>query len=124
MSALRVGKNRSRRLAALCLAALLLALAGCAHAPPAVTVQVTMRRYRIEPSEIHLKLGQPVRFVVSSADVQHGFYVPELGIREPLRPGKPAIFDFTPDRKGVFEMKCGILCGPGHDQMKGQIVVE
>jgi heme/copper-type cytochrome/quinol oxidase subunit 2 len=117
------GKSR-RGLAALCLAGALLALAGCAHQPPAVTVRVTMRRYRIEPDEIRLKLGQRVRFEVSSADVQHGFDVPELGIHEPLRPGKPAVFDFTPDRKGVFEMKCGILCGPGHEQMKGKIIVE
>lgn len=118
-----------RTLAALSLTALLAAVSlvalGCTrHAAPAVTIQVKMRKYAIEPKEIHLKLGQPVRFVVSSADVQHGFSVPGLDIREAVAPGKPADFDFTPDKKGVFEMKCGIICGPGHDQMTGRIVVE
>lgn len=83
-----------------------------------------MRKYAIEPNEIHLKVGQPVRFVVTSGDVQHGFSVPDLGIREPVPAGQSAVFDFTPDRKGVFEMKCGIICGPGHEQMTGRIVVE
>lgn len=123
MSASREAANGVRRWLAGALAGLLL-LAGCSQPAPATTVRVTMRKFKIEPSEIHLKVGERVRFEVSSADVQHGFSVPELGIREPLRPGKPAVFDFTPDRKGVFEMKCGILCGPGHDDMKGKIVVE
>ncbi len=103
----------------------LLVAAGCHRPNPnAAIVRVTMRRYAIEPNVIRLKVNQPVRFEVFSADVQHGFYVPALNIRESVQPGKPAIFEFTPDRAGVYEMKCSILCGPGHDSMVGKIVVE
>lgn len=103
----------------------LLAVAGCRRPNPnATVVKVTMRKYAIEPNVIRLKVNQAVRFEVSTADVQHGFYVPALNIRESVQPGKPAIFEFTPDKAGVYEMKCSILCGPGHDQMVGKIVVE
>ncbi len=107
-----------------CALAVLVLVAGCAHPAPSKTIAVTMRRYKIEPEVIHLKRGEPVRFVVTTADVQHGFTVPDLGIREPVNPGHPAVFDFTPRTAGSFEVKCGILCGPGHDTMKATLVVE
>ena len=114
-----------QRAAALSAAAILsLAIVGCHRVEPSRTVKVVMRKYAIEPAEIRLKQGETVRFEVSTADVQHGFDVPELGIKEPVQPGKPAVFDFHADRMGRFPVECGIICGPRHDEMTGVLVVE
>lgn len=104
----------------------LLALGGCRaeQAPPSRTVAVAMRKFSIAPAEIRLKQGETVRFQVSTEDVQHGFDIPQLGIREPVNPGRPAVFDFTPKAKGTFKVECGILCGPGHEDMQARIIVE
>ena len=83
-----------------------------------------MKKYAIEPVDIHVKLGEIVEFQVSTTDVQHGFDVPGLGIKQSVQPSRPAVFTFTPDRKGEFEIKCGILCGAGHDRMRGKLIVE
>lgn len=85
---------------------------------------VTMRKYAIEPNEIRLSKGENVEFHVATADVQHGFDVPGLGIKQSVQPSHPAVFLFTAGQKGEFEIKCGILCGAGHDRMKGKLIVE
>lgn len=121
-------RNHSQRSkVSLYLLAAILALGGGCRggaAPPTRTVAVTMRKFAISPAEIRLKQDEAVRFEVSTLDVQHGFDVPELGIREPVNPGKAAVFDFKPERKGTFTVECGILCGPGHEDMQARIVVE
>jgi cytochrome c oxidase subunit 2 len=89
-----------------------------------VTIKVVMKRYSIEPNPIRLKQGQPVTLDVSTQDVQHGFNVQELNIDEPIQPGKPATIHVTPREKGQFNVECDIVCGPGHDNMQGTIVVD
>jgi heme/copper-type cytochrome/quinol oxidase subunit 2 len=83
-----------------------------------------MRKYSIDPPEIRVKQGDLVRLQVSTADVQHGFSVPALKIGEPVNPGKPADIIFRAEKKGVFNVDCGILCGPHHDDMHARILVE
>lgn len=102
-----------------------LACAGCAQPPgPTRHVAVAMKRYAIAPAEIRLKQGETVRFEVSTEDVQHGFDVPDLGIKESVNPGRPAVFTYTATQKGSFRVECGILCGPRHDDMKAMLIVE
>jgi cytochrome c oxidase subunit II len=87
-------------------------------------VIVTMRRYAIEPAEIRVKQGDRAELEVSTKDVQHGFSVPELGINEPIVPGRPAKIRLDTSKKGEFKVACSILCGPRHDDMHARIVIE
>jgi cytochrome c oxidase subunit II len=107
-------------------ALLLLSLAvltACNRAPD-VRIQVTMKKYVIEPAEIRVKRGQRVELTVSTLDVQHGFSVPDLGIKEPVQKGRPAVIVFDAKRAGEYPVQCAIICGPGHDDMRGKIIVE
>ena len=87
-------------------------------------IQVIASKYAFEPAEIHVKRGQEVILEISTTDVQHGFFVRELGIDEPVQLGKPAMVSFRSDKVGEYRVECSILCGPGHDRMKGKIIVE
>jgi heme/copper-type cytochrome/quinol oxidase subunit 2 len=99
--------------------------AGCQkNQEPAQRISVVMKKYSIEPSVIHIKAGQPVALEVRTADVQHGFDVPELGIKEPVQPGHPATISFTPKSRGEYKIECGIICGPHHEEMTGKLVVD
>lgn len=100
-------------------------VAGCqkSHAPSR-HVTISMKKYAITPREIRLKEGETVQFEVVTEDVQHGFTVPDLGISEPVNPGKPASFMFTAPRKGTFRVECGIICGSGHDDMRARLIIE
>ena len=99
-------------------------LAGCAKKPPAERINITMKKYEFVPAEVHVKRGQRVLFVVSSADTQHGFHVDAFGINEPVKKGQTAEVEFESDRAGTYPMNCSIICGAMHDDMVGKIVVE
>lgn len=103
----------------------LLFAAGCHNSEgPGQHISVVMRKYSIEPAVIHVKRGQPVSLDVTTADVQHGFDVPDLGVKEAVQPGRTTTISFTPKDKGEFAVKCGVICGPHHDDMTGKLVVE
>jgi cytochrome c oxidase subunit 2 len=104
----------------------LMAVAGCRSQsnPAAEHIKVVMKKYTIEPAVIHVKAGQVTELEVSTADVQHGFDVPSLGIKEPVRPGQPAVITLKSPAKGEYKVVCGIICGPHHDDMEAKLVVE
>jgi len=87
-------------------------------------IQVVMRKYAIEPAVINVKSGQITELDVSTADVQHGFDVPDLHIKEPVRSGQPAVIILNHPPKGEYKVVCGIICGPHHEDMVAKIVVE
>lgn len=78
----------------------------------------------IESSELRLPLNQPVKLVLRSKDVLHDFYVPQFRAKMDLVPGIVTYFWMTPTRTGTFDILCAELCGVGHYQMRGTVVVE
>lgn len=78
----------------------------------------------VETNELHLPLGQPVKVVLRSKDVLHDFYVPQFRAKMDLVPGIVTYFWMTPTRVGTFEILCAELCGVGHHEMRGTVVVE
>ena len=117
--------KKSLSLVVLTMSFLLLAT-GCRNqsGPPAERIKVVMKKYTIEPSVIHVKAGQTTELEVSTADVQHGFDVPGLSIKEPVRAGQPAIVTLKNPPKGEYKVVCGIICGPHHEDMVAKLVVE
>src|SRR5512142_1498174 len=101
-------------------------LLGCGPSgKPDVVIPVVMKRYEFIPPVIRVKKGQMVELDISTADVQHGFSVPDLGIRESIQPHRGAVkVLFRAERAGIYPMTCSIICGPGHDDMVGKIIVE
>jgi cytochrome c oxidase subunit 2 len=98
---------------------------GCQKKKPAdVRIQVVMKKYAIDPPVIRVKSGQLVELSITTTDVQHGFDVPDLGIKEAVQPGRTTTVYFKAPAPGEYKTACGILCGPHHDDMAGKLVVE
>src|SRR5579864_854223 len=115
---------RFRHLALACAA---LALCSCAKKQPSqapIHLQVSMRKFEIEPAVIRVKKGENVVLDVSARDVEHGFEVEDMGINEPVQPGKPVAISLDTSKKGEFRVACSIVCGVGHEDMTAKIVVE
>ena len=74
--------------------------------------------------DLHLPLGKPVRMLLRSIDVLHDFYVPQFRAKMDLVPGMVTYFWLTPTRTGTFDILCAELCGVGHHEMRGLVVVE
>lgn len=78
----------------------------------------------IETDEIHLVVDVPTKALLRSVDVLHDFYVPQFRAKMDLVPGITTYFWLTPTRTGTFEILCAELCGVGHSDMRGTVVVE
>lgn len=78
----------------------------------------------IETDEVHLLLDQPVKAMLRSVDVLHDFFVPQFRAKMDLVPGITTYFWLTPTRPGTFEILCAELCGIGHSDMRGTVVVD
>ncbi|GGC59713.1 cytochrome c oxidase subunit II [Undibacterium terreum] len=78
----------------------------------------------INSGEVHLPLGKPVKVLLRSNDVLHDFFVPPFRARMNIVPGMVTTFWFTPTKAGRYEAMCAQLCGVGHANMRGYVVVE
>jgi cytochrome c oxidase subunit 2 len=91
------------------------------HAAPAQNtprrIQVTAKRFTFTPGDITLKRGERVVLVLTSADVQHGIRIKELGVDIKAGKGQTTEFAFTPDKAGTFVGHCSVFCGSGHGSM-------
>jgi len=75
-------------------------------------------------NEVHLPIGRPVKVLLRSNDVLHDFFVPPFRARMNIVPGQLSTFWFTPTTAGRFEAMCAQLCGVGHPNMRGFVIVE
>jgi cytochrome c oxidase subunit 2 len=91
---------------------------------PVITeIHVTVRKFRFIPKRITVQKGQAVKLIVTSADVEHGFAIKELKIKERIEAKQTKIITFKPEQAGRFRIYCSTYCGTGHDDMTGELVV-
>ena len=85
---------------------------------------VTIRKLNIKSTnDFTLPVNTPVRFLVSSRDVIHSFWIPDFLIKRDTVPGLVADLWLTPDTLGDFRVVCAALCGPDHAVMTGTMRV-
>jgi cytochrome c oxidase subunit 2 len=76
------------------------------------------------PNELHVPVGRPVEFSVTSADVIHSFWVPQMNGKTDMVPGKTNRQSFTVTTPGVYTGQCGEYCGAQHAHMRFYLVAE
>ncbi|MEU0967725.1 cytochrome c oxidase subunit II [Streptomyces sp. NPDC005917] len=64
-----------------------------------------------------LPKGETVRFVLTSRDVIHSFWVLPFLMKMDVIPGRTNAFQVTPNQEGTFRGKCAELCGVDHSRM-------
>lgn len=75
-------------------------------------------------NEIHIPVGQPVLLRMTSQDVIHSFWVPNLMGKKDLIPGKYSTLMFQADKPGVYRGQCAEYCGLQHAHMALIVVAE
>ena len=86
-------------------------------------IRIKAKKFEFSPNTITLKRGEPVVFELTSEDRKHGFNLKEFGIRTEVTPSEPTRLQFTPDKTGEFTFSCDVVCGGGHADMFGKLVV-
>ena len=75
-----------------------------------------------DANEVHIPAGQPVVFELESADVIHSFWVPRLGGKTDMIPGRRNFMRLQADAPGTYGGQCAEYCGGPHALM-GLVVV-
>jgi cytochrome c oxidase subunit 2 len=105
-------------------------------AQPPLVVTVTGRlwwwevRYRdpaggpdvVLANELRLPVGRPTQLGLTADELIHSLWVPELGGKRDLVPGRVNHLVITPQRAGVFRGQCAEYCGLQHAKMALHVV--
>jgi cytochrome c oxidase subunit 2 len=75
-------------------------------------------------NEIHVPVGQTVDITLTSDNVIHSFWVPQLAGKVDLIPGQVNHLAFTPERSGTYRGQCAEFCGIEHARMAFQVIVD
>lgn len=75
-------------------------------------------------NELHIPVGKVVHFELTSQDVIHGFYVPDLRVHQDAVPGLKTTVWVQATTPGTYDIRCTQFCGTNHYQMKGQVVAQ
>jgi len=75
-------------------------------------------------NELHLLVNTPTTIHVTSRDVIHGFWIPELRIKADMVPGLINTLRVTPTVPGTYRVICSEFCGIAHGGMHTNVVVD
>ena len=69
------------------------------------------------PAVMYLPTGRTIRFVETSPDVIHSFFVPSFLFKRDVIPGRENTFELTLTKEGEYIGRCAELCGEKHSAM-------
>jgi cytochrome c oxidase subunit 2 len=75
-------------------------------------------------NELHVPIGRPVVLNVTSRDVIHSFWAPNLHGKRDLIPGYTTAIWIQADRPAVYRAQCAEFCGKQHAHMALDVVAE
>jgi cytochrome c oxidase subunit II len=70
-----------------------------------------------------LPKGRHTKLDITSNDVIHSFWVPQLSQKQDAVPGQHNFLVVTPTRTGTFPVICTELCGLGHSVMRSHVTI-
>ena len=70
-----------------------------------------------QPAVMVLPVDQTIRFVETSPDVIHSWWVPEFLFKRDVIPGRANTFEVTPTKEGEYFGHCAEFCGEKHAAM-------
>ena len=74
-------------------------------------------------NELYVPAGQPIALRLEGPDVIHSFWIPRLGGKRDVVPGRINHITFTPDTPGEYWGQCAEFCGTSHANMRMRVIV-
>ena len=70
---------------------------------------------------LYLPVNEDILLKITSADVLHSFFLPNLRLKQDVVPGMEQRMWFKAKETGNYDIVCAELCGWGHYKMKGRV---
>lgn len=100
--------------------------------PDAMVVKVTGKMWfwhfeyangKQSDTTLYLPEGKNIKFELTSADVNHSFYVSAFRTKEDCIPGRVNYMWFNATKVGTYDIECAEYCGLNHSYMLGKVKV-
>lgn len=78
---------------------------------------------RMDTGKVVVPLGKPVKFLMTSEDVLHSFFVPNFRVKQDVVPGMYTSVWFKPKVAGEHQVFCTEYCGASHSGMLAKVYV-
>ncbi len=78
----------------------------------------------ITANEVHIPAGEPVRLRLTTKDVIHSFWIPQVMGKMDMIPGQVNETWMQADRPGVYRGQCAEYCGAQHANMALYVIAE
>lgn len=104
--------------------------------PPPGALEVSVRAWQwwwefrypalgiVTANDLHLPAGRPVLLRLEGGDVIHSFWVPRLGGKRDVVPGRVNRITLTADTPGEYPGQCAEFCGISHANMRMRVIVD
>ncbi len=78
----------------------------------------------VTANEIHMIAGVPLELDLKSDNVIHSFWIPELGGKQDVIPGREQHITFYADKPGTYLGACAEYCGLSHANMRMRVIAQ
>ncbi|MGZ8764168.1 MAG: cytochrome c oxidase subunit II [Acidimicrobiia bacterium] len=78
----------------------------------------------VTANEIHMIAGVPLKIDLQAVDVIHSFWIPELGGKQDVIPGRKQHITFYADEPGTYMGACAEFCGLSHANMRMRVIAQ
>ena len=101
------------------------------HIPEdAFEIKVTARMWAWEfnypngkkTDSLYVPVNQPVKLLMTSADVNHSLWIPAFRIKEDVIAGRNNYLSFTAETPGRYDIACAEYCGLKHSMMYSAVI--
>jgi cytochrome c oxidase subunit 2 len=75
-------------------------------------------------NELHVPVNRNIHLVMTSEDVIHDFYLPDMRVKRDVIPGRYTQYWFKPTAIGEHVATCAEYCGKGHSDMRARVFVD
>lgn len=83
-------------------------------------ITISAKNFEFDQKEIRLKKGDTVRFTLKNSQGRHAIHID--GYDKDIKDNDTVTF--TANRTGRFKFVCSNMCGNGHSDMVGTLIVE
>lgn len=90
----------------------------------AMVPQVTKKKSVVTATELHIPVGVKVDVSLTSKDVIHSFWVPELAGKKDVMPARTNHVTLEASKPGTFLGACAEYCGLSHANMRFRVIAQ
>jgi cytochrome c oxidase subunit 2 len=85
-----------------------------------VEINENAKNFEYDKKAITVKKGDKVKITLHSDNGSHGLAIPAYNVN--IQGNGSA--EFTANKVGTFEFHCSVMCGSGHSNMTGKLIVQ